>query len=100
MYEEDDDDREDEEEDPKKHRKRNYLLLVQNLTDKTSPHDLRELFSTDGEVIEVEIQLLGDMTTAKVTMPDVEASRARERLNGTRWRGRTLKVTTLSFSFD
>jgi hypothetical protein len=107
MYKDDDlDDLEDDdlegedEEGPKKHRKRNYKLLVEHLTDKTSPRDLRDLFERDGELIEVQIDSFGDLTTAKVTMNDIEASHATERLNGMRWRGRVLTVTILSLSFD
>jgi RNA recognition motif-containing protein len=92
---EDDDLEDDDEEDPKKRRKRKYKLWVENLTDKTSPRELRDLFERDGELIEIQIHSFDDVTTAKVTMNDCAASFARERLNGMRWRDRVLKVTIL-----
>jgi hypothetical protein len=99
MYEEDDledDDLEDnDEENPKKRRKRKYKLLVEYLTDKISPRELRDLFERDGELIKIQIDSFEDETTATVTMNDREASCARERLNGMRWHGLVLKVTTL-----
>jgi RNA recognition motif-containing protein len=105
VYEEDDDDLEDdledeEDDDPKKRRKRNYKLWVENLTDKTSPRELRDLFEKDGELIEIQIDSFQDVTTATVTMNDRGGSYARERLNGMRWRGQVLKVTILSFNLD
>ncbi len=99
MYEEDDledDELEDDDEvDLKKHRKRNYKLLVEYLTDKTSPRELRDLFERDGELIKIQISSFDDVTTATVTMNDRAASYATERLNGMRWRGQVLKVTIL-----
>jgi RNA recognition motif-containing protein len=95
-----DDDEKDDEEEPKKRRKRKDKLLVENLTDKTSPRELRDLFDRDGELIEIQIHSFKDVTTAEVTMNDIEASYAWQRLNGMRWRGQVLRVTMLSFSFD
>lgn len=104
MYDDDDleDDglEDDDEEDPKKHRRRKYKLLVEYLTDKISPRELRDLFERDGELIKIQIDSFEDETTATVTMNDREASYARERLNGMRWHGRVLKVTILGFSSD
>jgi hypothetical protein len=97
---EDDDLEDDDEEDPKKHRKRNYKLLVEYLTDKTSPRELRDLFERDAEPIKIQIDSFEDETTAIVTMNDIEASYAMERLNGLRWRSRILKVTILGPSSD
>ena len=66
-------------------------LYVGNISYSVTNEQLRELFSNYGEVI--EIRIIEGKGFGFVEMSDIsEAERAKEELNGTDFKGRTLKV--------
>jgi RNA recognition motif-containing protein len=69
----------------------NSKMYVGNLSYSTTNEQLEELFSTFGTVKEVNI--IGDKGFGFVEMSSqVEAEAAKEKLDGTDFKGRTLKV--------
>jgi RNA recognition motif. (a.k.a. RRM, RBD, or RNP domain) len=71
----------------------NRTLRVRNISDDTSPNDLRSLFSRCGPVSRVQIQSDDPgHVSALLLMSEEDVEDALEDLNGWRWRGRRLMV--------
>jgi RNA recognition motif-containing protein len=79
----------------------NKTLRVENISDNTSPKDLRELFSEYGTVFGVEIRLesSGDVSASLVMAQDA-AEEAIDGLDDQDWRGQWLKVEEEQISWD
>jgi RNA recognition motif-containing protein len=68
-------------------------LRVQNISDETSPTDLRKLLSKYGPIFKVQIYSEDpNQVTAFLTMSRGDAKDALHHLNGQRWRGQRLKL--------
>jgi hypothetical protein len=67
-------------------------LRVGNITDETSPGELRRLFSKWGTALEVRIYSLPHEISALVVMTDYDAAQVVEWWHGRHWRGRLLTV--------
>jgi hypothetical protein len=87
-----------------KHEFITYTLELDDLAEDTTPKDLRLLFSKYGHVFFVRIDShyeadfdddfvpQSKKVSASVTMPEYHAARARKKLHGCRWRGKTLNI--------
>jgi hypothetical protein len=67
-------------------------LRIGNLSEATSPGDLRKLFSRIGPVSEIKLYSTGEQTFALMEMPAEDAAEAVEVWNGHRWHGQKLRI--------
>jgi RNA recognition motif-containing protein len=68
-------------------------LRVQNISDETSPRDLRRLVAKYGPIFKVQIYSEDpNQVSAFLTMSRGDAKDALAHLNGQRWRGQRLKL--------
>jgi hypothetical protein len=67
-------------------------LRVSNLSEKISPHDLRELFAPCGQIFGLQMHSCPEQTFAVLDMRQEDAQEAVDYWHGRRWRGLRLRV--------